>query len=161
MSLLLNPVDVFKAAIILEQRGVEFYADAAGQSEGQSKNLLLKLSEMEKGHAKRFSDLLKNVEAHDRPHVSTNDVEEEKAFLAALTSDRIITDEIKFNSDDSLETILLKAMQLEKNSVFFYSAVKETLQRKMNVADIDQLIAEEVRHFHALNQALQKIQGKN
>jgi rubrerythrin len=50
-------------------------------------------------------------------------------------------------------------MQLEKNSVFFYSAIKEILTQKMSREAVDKLIAEEVKHFRMLNAALNKLKS--
>lgn len=151
MSLLLRAIDVFKAAILLEQRGAKFYLEAAHHAEGKGKDLLTRLAKMEEGHVKKFTDLLK---AYDAKSAANSCSEDEKAFLEALTSDRIITRECVHKEGDDLETILEKAMLLEKNAVFFYSAVKDTLKEKMGIDGVNQIIVEEIGHFRMLNKAL-------
>ncbi|MGM0601117.1 MAG: ferritin family protein [Candidatus Rifleibacteriota bacterium] len=159
MSLLLNSVDVYKAAVLLEKRGAEFYRKSAEQTQGKSRDLLLRLSEMEKGHAEFFNKLLKEIEKKSRPDETPNADNDEKDFLEALTSGRIFTEDVFKSEGNDIEKILEKAMQIEKNSVFFYSAVKDSLRQGLALADIDRLIAEEVKHYYSLNRALTNLQN--
>ena len=89
MQLQLNAVDVFKAAVMLEERAARFYTTAAAKASGQPRQLLLQLSEMETGHARQFKlvleELAANVRASDEPEEGVDD------FLQALTGDRVIT----------------------------------------------------------------------
>jgi len=73
-----------------------------------------------------------------------------------LTGDRIFTPESEMEKRDDYGDILEKAITVEKNSVFFYTAVKDTLASKMDGADIDRLIREEIGHFQSLTDALQR-----
>jgi rubrerythrin len=152
MQLQLNAIDVFKAAIILEDRAAGFYASAAENASGQPRKLLLQLSEMEKGHAQQFSNLLSEL-AYSKSESEENE-EGNDDFLQALTSDRIITHECHILETDGYEAILEKAMLIEKNSVFFYTAVKEIMQAKMAAGAVEKIIQEEVTHFRMLNDAL-------
>jgi rubrerythrin len=161
MSLKLNSVDVYKAAVLLEKRGAEFYRKSAEHTQGKSRDLLLRLSEMEKGHAEFFNKLLKDIENKSRTTEAADTDDQEKDFLIALTSDRIFTEDVFKCEENNIEKILEKAMQIEKNSVFFYSAVKDSLQKGMAVADIDRLIAEEVKHYYSLNRALNNLQKQD
>jgi rubrerythrin len=158
MSIQLKPSELFKAATLLEQKGENFYRKAAGNSAGECQQLLLQLAEMEKVHAKIFSNFA-NEANFENEILSAEEKAEELSFLDALTNDRIITEELAVSGEDKLETIFLKAMQLEKNSVFFYSAIKEILTQKMSREAVDKLIAEEVKHFRMLNAALNKLKS--
>ncbi|MBU1109931.1 MAG: ferritin family protein [Candidatus Riflebacteria bacterium] len=153
MTIQLDACDVFKAAIMLEERGVGFYADAAVKFSGHARNLLMQLSEMEKGHAQIFRNILAGLAAVDVV-ADDSDGEESAAFLQALTSDRIITDACRPDENDSYDTVLEKAMLIEKNSVFFYTTVKEIVQGKMAVGAVEKILQEELTHFKMLNDAL-------
>jgi rubrerythrin len=158
MQLQLNAVDVFKAAVMLEERAARFYTGAAGKASGQPRQLLLQLSEMETGHARQFSlildELAATVRGSGEPEEGADD------FLQVLTGDRVITQDCQIEEGDGYETILEKAMQIEKNSVFFYTAVKETMQEKMAAGAVERIIQEEVAHFRMLSDALRSWRGQ-
>ncbi|MFZ5951407.1 MAG: ferritin family protein [Candidatus Rifleibacteriota bacterium] len=156
MNLKLNSLDVLRAAVILEEKGEKFYLDAAKEADNKAEKLLRQLAAMEKMHARNFSTMVKALEETTRNDVG-KDTDEEKAFLSCLTDDRIITEECAYKRGDSLETVIRKAMQLEKNSVFFYTALKDTLLKSMKIEAVDQLINEEVKHYRMLSQALNEL----
>lgn len=152
MTIALSVFDVLHAAIMLEDRGARFYAAAAVATAGEEQKLLMRLAEMEQGHALAFRDLLQ-VTAKNGLNDSAKIDSEAHDYLEALTSGRVITDDCTVCAGDDYGVILNKAMLIEKNSVFFYTAVKETLSEKMTIEKIDQLIAEEVGHFKMLSVA--------
>ncbi|MEW6713436.1 MAG: ferritin family protein, partial [Candidatus Riflebacteria bacterium] len=141
---------------ILEEKGEKFYLDAAKEADSKAEKLLRQLAAMEKMHAKNFNTMVKALEETAR-NDEVVDQTEEKAFLSSLTDDRIITEECAYRQGDSIETVIRKAMQLEKNSVFFYTALKETLLKSMKIEAVDQLINEEVKHFRMLGKALNEL----
>lgn len=154
MQISLDSFDVLNAAIMLEDRGSRFYADAAVLCGENQKKMLLRLAEMEQGHALTFRHLLSDLEK-TRSGARKQEVDpESRDYLEALTSDRIITNECRIDKADDYGQILAKAMLIEKNSVFFYTAVKDSLLQKMAAETIDHLIAEEIVHFQMLNNAL-------
>jgi rubrerythrin len=73
-----------------------------------------------------------------------------------MTSDRIITRECQVVAGDTYDVILEKAMLIEKNSVFFYTTVKEIMQSRMSAGAVDRIIHEEVSHFSMLSEALKE-----
>jgi len=155
MQIQLKATDVFKAAIMLEERASRFYADAAANFSGRAQKLLTQLSEMESGHARQFSGIL--AEIADKPTEPTGGGDPETDdFLQAMTSDRIITGECRVVAGDTYDIILEKAMLIEKNSVFFYTTVKDIMQGKMAAGAVERLIQEEVGHFKMLNDALKE-----
>ncbi len=156
MNLQLQPFELFKAATLLEQKGESFYRQAAQNASGQCQQMLLQLAEMEKMHAKIFLDFANETDFSEEV-LNSDEKAEELAFLYALTNDRIITEELAISSQDDLATVFRKAMQLEKNSVFFYSAIKDVLSQRMSREAVDRLIAEEVKHFRMLNNALNEL----
>lgn len=160
MQITLDSFDVLNAAVLLEERGARFYAEASANAAGAEKNLLMKLAEMETGHARHFVNILAEIEksSHTRKPEKEEDADD---FLQALTSDRIITSECQFEKGDTYPEILEKAMLIEKNTVFFYTAVKGILQEGMSAADVDRLIGEEVGHFKMLSDALAAWRQRN
>ncbi len=155
MQLTLDAFDVLNAAIMLEERGARFYSEAAAACSSDEKKLLMRLAEMEKGHAQTFRGLLEKAAKRTASRPPLSDPES-REYLEAMTSDRIITEGCAFAKGDDYGQILAKAMLIEKNSVFFYTAVKSSLSEKMSVEQIDHLISEEVGHFQMLSNAQAK-----
>jgi len=153
MQLVLKTADVLKASVLLEERGVKFYSEAAGKFKGDEKKLLLRLAEMEKGHASGFLKLLEAFENTSAPRDS-EDQAEARDYLSALTSDRIINEECVILGSDDFAGIMNKAMLIEKNSVFFYTAVKEAMADKPLEKQLQKIIDEELGHYKMLNNAL-------
>ncbi|MFZ2958754.1 MAG: 4Fe-4S dicluster domain-containing protein [Candidatus Ozemobacteraceae bacterium] len=116
MQLQLSAIDIFRAAVFLEESGAGFYTESAKEAVGECQKLLLRLASMELGHAKRFQSLLEELIQKAGTQTGESS-EEETAFVRALTSDRIITSECRLNPGDTQEAILEKAILLEKNSV--------------------------------------------
>lgn len=154
MQITLDSFDVLNAAIMLEDRGSRFYADAALLCENSQKKLLLRLAEMEQGHALTFRNLLLKLEKSSSGLRKSEIDSESRDYLEALTSDRIITKECRIDKADDYGQILARAILIEKNSVFFYTAVRDSLLQKMTAETIDHLIAEEIVHFQMLSNAL-------
>ena len=155
MQIQLNAGDVFKAAIMLEERAVKFYLAAAEAADGRVRTLLEKLADMERGHARQFSTLL--AEAVDSKLAAAESPDQDADdFLQVMTSDRIITRECQVVAGDTYDVILEKAMLIEKNSVFFYTTVKEIMQSRMSAGAVDRIIHEEVSHFSMLSEALKE-----
>jgi rubrerythrin len=159
MRISLNAFDIFDAAIMLEERGANFYASAAAGFSGEERALLARLAEMETGHADTFKKMKLQAEQNAVTRTPVTDAES-RAYLDALTSDRIFVNDCKPLAGDSYETILTKAMAIEKNSVFFYSAVKDLLEQKLDCQTVQHLVDEEIGHFQMLCRALAVWQQK-
>ncbi|MBL3540210.1 ferritin family protein [Aminivibrio sp.] len=152
MSVALSSADVFGAAILLEEKGARFYSEAATRFSGEGEKLLSGLASMEQVHALRFRKIQDGL-----PSAEPGEMTEEKDdYLRMLTGDRIFTPEAEMEKRDTYGDILEKAITVEKNSVFFYTAVKDTLAQKMDVEAVDLLIREEIGHFQSLTDALQR-----
>ena len=152
MSIVLSAADVFSAAILLEERGARFYSESAARFRGEEKKLLSGLASMERTHAERFRSILDGLSRFPGDEADADS----QAFLETLTEDRIFTQAVTPDEGDTFPGILEKAITVEKHSVFFYTAVKDTLASKMDGADIDRLIREEIGHFQSLTDALQR-----
>lgn len=150
MTAALTAADIFRAAVLLEERGARFYGDAALRFRGEEGKLFAGLASMELKHASRFRAILENLQPEGRDEPA----EDEKQYLEALTGGRIFTGGEEWAAEDGYEEILEKAISVEKNAVFFYTAVKDTLLGGMDAEAVDRLIREEVSHFESLSAAL-------
>lgn len=160
MGISLDAFDVFSASAALEDQGVVFYGKAASRASGDGRRLLEGLSAMERNHGERFRNILRSM-GRERPAGAGDPGEETDAYLGALTSDRIFTSLTNPLPEDSYGEILEKAILVEKNSVFFYTAVKETLESRMDSREVERLIQEELEHFRSLTEALRAWRARN
>lgn len=155
MQIQLNVTDVFNAAILLEKRAAEFYQANAELFAAERALLLTDLAKMELGHARQFEGFLAKLPDQLERAADPKDPEA-ISYLNAFTSDRIITRETEIDKRDSFEQILEKAMLMEKQSVFFYTGIKNIVASQIDAARIDLLINEELAHFRMLHDALLK-----
>ncbi|MGI6252234.1 MAG: ferritin family protein [Aminivibrio sp.] len=155
MNAALTAADIFRAAVLLEEKGARFYAQAASRFKGEESKLFAGLASMELNHAGQFRAILEEL----RPEEGNGPTEEKEQYLEALTGGRIFTESEDWEDENSYEDILEKAIAVERNAVFFYTAVKETLVREMDAEAVDRLIHEEVAHFEALSAVLRKRRG--
>ncbi len=155
MSAALTAADIFRAAVLLEEKGARFYAEAASKFKGEESKLFAGLASMELNHAGQFRTILEGLESPEGDGMT----EEKEQYLEALTGGRIFTESEDWRAGDGYREILEKAIAVERNAVFFYTAVRETLVRKMDAGAVDRLIHEEVAHFEALSAVLRKREG--
>ncbi|MDA8387874.1 MAG: ferritin family protein [Nitrospiraceae bacterium] len=155
-----NALEVFEMAEQVERNGSRFYDKAAAAAaDGGLKDMLLQLARMERDHIAIFS-AMKN-ELSGQPWADGFEQENEAVlYLRALTAGKIF--DARENPADlvekmSMRDILEKAIGLEKDSIVFYSGIKELVPAEFGKGRIDEIIREEMRHVRILSEGLLSI----
>jgi len=159
MGIKFNAGEVLDMAIKIEHNGAEFYATAAGNfKEEKAKKLLNKLAEWEKGHELTFKTMKADLADAEKQTTSFDPDNEVKLYLNAM-ADRNV-----FNVEDSpakaltgketLESILRKAIMMEKDSIVFYVGLKQLVPESLGHDKIDHIIHEEMGHIGYINDEL-------
>lgn len=142
--------EVFQIAMEMEETGQVFYeAAAAGCSNAKVAALFRRLAGQEVEHYKRFKKLRDALAARPASHALT---EEEMEFAQALVTDRMVPtpeDARRIAAEGSLGQALDMAINLEKDSVLFYSDILLAVDER-DAAAIRAIIAEEKRHAQDL-----------
>jgi rubrerythrin len=166
MSLTFNAEEIYETAALIERNGQEFYRKAAGfqQDEAGSK-LLLALAEMEVQHEQLFLDLLKSLPDKARKPQLWDPDDELDMYLKALADSHIFNTRQSpadlLTGQESLEDILVKAIQFEKDSVLFYNGLADMTPDRSGKDKVEQLAKEEMHHVNMLSSHLAAVRRAN
>lgn len=159
-----NANDVLEIAKQIERNGEAFYRTAAktlGQAEGGA--LLEELAAMEHSHLNTFqqiqdglSEWLKQPEVFD-----PND--EASLYLQAFADGCVFDLDAKpakfLETERGLDEILAKAIDLEKDSIAFYTGLREMVPADRGRSKVAQIILEEMSHVRLLAGKRKQLNG--
>lgn len=148
--------DIFDMAVRIEQNGAKFYRDAAESIDDQAhKDLLLELAGMEDDHEKTFKNMEADLKKEEKQSNVFDPDDMAGQYLKALADHRVFFEkELDFSS---MRTILKDAIAAEKDSIIFYTGMKEAVPGEKGKARIDKIIKEEMGHITRLTRELKKV----
>jgi len=147
----------------IERNGRAFYESAAKRMPRQdSAAVLLDLAKMEAEHEEVFAAMQKALESHAYQKTSYTPHDEAYEFLRA-TADKSVFDPQRgpgdvLGSGSDPAAILNVAIELEKDTVAFYEAIKPLIPEELRGEKIEAIIAQEVGHIMALTEQLAQIE---
>ena len=164
MQQLLTADEVFGIGVEIEKNGYAFYTAAAAGTAGSAiKKLLLELAEWESNHIEIFTTLRKMLPPESRDANLFDPADEISLYLKATADDHVF---IRNSNMEKLaascktpEEILSMAMTFEKDSVVFYSSVREAVSEAEGKSQIEELIHQELTHIGFLSRELQMIKA--
>ncbi len=164
MSIEFNADEIFEMAVQIERNGGRFYRLAAKDEENpDARRLMLELAAREDDHEKIFMSMKEEFSASEKVSKTFDPHGEAASYLRALADRRVFDLTIDptdfFNHPQSLENILQKAIDLEKDSIAFYLGMREMVPQKLGQDQIDHIIKEEMRHIVTLNKELSARRG--
>ena len=156
-----NIDEVFEIAEQIERNGVKFYRKASGSFDEDGKKMLLGLSEMEVEHEKLFSEMRKDY-AENKNLPEPFDPNGEAALYLRAIADGFV---FKFNEDpseklsgkESMEDILNIAIGLERDSIAFYTGIREAVPDELGKGKIKDILSEEMGHVRMLTKKLESL----
>ena len=162
MGIKFNAGEVLDMAIKIEHNGAEYYSTAANNfKDEKAKELLNKLAEWEKGHELTFKTMKADLADAEKQSMAFDPNDEVRLYLNAM-ADRNV-----FNVEDSpakaltgketLESVLRKAIMMEKDSIVFYLGLKELVPATLGHDKIDNIIHEELGHIGFINDELNSL----
>ena len=153
MSQELTANDIFEIAVKIEQNGALFYRDSAkAMEDNEHKQFLLKLAKMEENHIHVFSKLQKELIDDEATSLSFDSADENALYLKALADTQVFFGKKKPGND--FKEILISAIQAEKDSIAFYTGLKEIISKESGQLTIDAIIKEEMSHIRLLGAKL-------
>jgi rubrerythrin len=160
MSYLLDVKEILEFAVYIEDRGYEFYVGAMKKfSEPRATELFQYLADEEFKHGKVFKKLMEQsgaaaageqdpeYQAYMKEFVKAHQLGDKEAIQAKLA--RVV----------DLEGVLELAMDFEKDSIVFFSELKESFARG-NSAPVEKVIREEMGHLRKIFQMKLEMTGK-
>ncbi|MBD3239408.1 MAG: hypothetical protein GF331_02395 [Chitinivibrionales bacterium] len=144
--------DILALAIQIETNGIELYRRAAQNHRSDDEaQVLLSLATMEQDHRERFEQLRREVQHTDSARASSHRPSDYIVGLADAhggEGDPIVADTL--SGDETLEEIAHTAVELEEQSIRFYSDLAELFDSDTDRAVIAEIIDEERGHVLAL-----------
>jgi len=163
-SIEFNAFEAFEIAERIERNGARFYRRAAElfDDPGLAK-LFLELAGWEKGHEQLFADMRKQLfqqSSELRTFRPDDRLLPEAQAMAGLAVFGIKADpDEELTGKETRVEVLTKAVQKEKDSIVYYTGLKDFIPTRAGKDKIDDIITEEMRHIRILNQSLQQWQG--
>ena len=149
-----NAVEVFKIAEQIERDAAEFYRLAASKFQiGDINAFFFKLADWDLKHEEVFASMRSRLE-ETQPTIKVTDPEKCRA-MAALSEFAITSGTPKeLTASVTIRDVMEMALKKEKDSVTFYTGLKDFVADKTAVEQIDEIIAEERRHIELIKSKL-------
>ena len=158
-----NIDQILEMAEQIERNGVTFYRKTAETIDDQSiKDLLNELAGMEVDHEKIFHAMRDDLTAKEKESNIFDPEEEAVLYLRALADLRVFDQEAEsafkipegIAEKEKIEKIFREAVNREKESIVFYTGMKELVGEKQGRDKIDLIIKEEMKHIRLLTNRL-------
>ena len=159
MPIRFNADEVLRIAVLLEDNGAAFYAEAAELSScTPSKGMLLGLAEKEREHARMFTGMLRELSETEREPTAYDPFNEMEFYLedmakraGALAKNPPIAEK---GTCPTVQSILATALEKEQESITFYTCMRELVPPKLGRERISKIIQEEVGHVADLHREM-------
>jgi len=158
MDITFNAFEVFEIAEQIEHNGKKFYRKAAELfNEAPVRKMFLELVNWEARHQEVFRDMRKKL-YEQKGKVS--DFRPEGILSAPRVMAGLAVFGIKPDPSDELtgketvEDVLERAVEKEKDSIVYYTGLKDFVPGQAGKDKIDDIIKEELRHIRILNESL-------
>jgi rubrerythrin len=159
-----NADEIFAMGVQIEKNGFAFYSAAADNTEDPDlKQLFRQLAEWEQKHIALFEDLrlklpatAKATDVYDPDnmvHLYLKAVADNNVFVKGLTLD---PGSLVWTSPAK---VLTTALDFEKDSVVFFSSMKEVTMGRTGTVEVEKLVLEELKHIGYLTGEIRKLEG--
>lgn len=161
MDIEFNAFEVFEIAQKIERNGARFYRKAAGLFKDQQlKNMFSELANWETKHIEVFANMKKQLFEQSRelrsfkPDKNMLIDAQAMAGLAVFGIRPEPSDEL--TGKETLKNVLKRAIEKEKDSIVYYTGLKNFVPGRAGKHKIDDIIEEEMRHIRILIQSLEQ-----
>ena len=141
-----NADEIFEIAEQIERNGAKFYRSAAGNAEGDARELFTRLAEMEDDHVKIFAAMRAELTAADKVPAVFDPDDQTVLYLQAMADGKIFDVREEPSAEGPVEDVLDAAILREKDAVVFYSSMKSLVPRPEGKERLEAIIKEEIGH---------------
>jgi rubrerythrin len=161
MAISFNVDEIFEMAEQIEKNGTFFYREAARKTgDKATQKTFMDLAVMEDGHLKIFQEMRKQLDASDKEPTTFDPDNEAVLYLQAMASSHGIEGKkdrlTKLSGNETTREIFEIAVNAEKNSIVFYTALKE-LVSAAGREQVETIISEELGHLAVLKTQLAQL----
>lgn len=159
--MILNADEILGIAEQIERNGIVFYEKAAERFQGDEARTLQNLANMERNHERVFAGMRRELADADEGMKAFDPEGEAGRYLAAIADGQIFDlneDPLaRLGPQASIRDILELAVDMEKDSVVFYVAIKDAVPESLGEANIERIIQEEMDHIVLLSKTLSSL----
>lgn len=163
--MIFNAAEVFEIAEQIERNGQKFYRKAVQiVTDTEIKEFLESLAAMEDNHEVLFNNLKKEITGvpeSDFPDMDDQLSQYLKSYADGKVFDTSKSPDTQLSEHSSIDDIFDIAIDFERNSVIFFTLVKEMVPENLGKDKIDILIKEEIKHIAVLNNRLNQLHNSN
>ncbi|MBN1392250.1 MAG: ferritin family protein [Sedimentisphaerales bacterium] len=159
MSITFNADEIFEMAENIEGEAAKFYSEAVkAASDNKTKQLFIDLAKMEEKHLATFQEMRKGLGAGEKEETVFDPDNEAAMYLQTMAKGhgwegkKSLTESL--TGKEKMEDIFKIALEAERNSVVFYSGLKELVPPRAGRDKVEAIIKEELGHIAVLNQQL-------
>lgn len=162
MGIRFNADEIFEIAERIETNGANFYRRASEKfPDAKTKKILQDLAEMENHHKIIFAAMRNDLKDQEKKAVVFDPRNQTKEYLQAMADGRVFDigagTEKYLGVEKSPRDILKTALDFEKDSIAFYTGIRDMIPENLGRDKIDGIIHEEMYHITTLNAELKKI----
>ena len=159
MSFEFNADEILEMAQHIERNGARFYRRAAELvEEAAIRKLLEDLAAWEDGHERAFVTMRADLAAQEREPQVFDPEHEISMYLRAMADGHVFDARVDpadtLTGRESAEDILRMAIGQEKDSIVFYTGLKEMISQTAGKERIEAIIKEEMGHIGFLNREI-------
>jgi len=159
MATLFNADEVFAVAEQIERNGAKFYRKAGENFKApELQRKMNDLAAMELSHEKIFAAMRAELKGRALEPSAFDPEGRAQAYLQAFADGHVFDvkadPSAKLSGKESLKDVLLTAIGLEKDSVVFYTGIREVVPENLGRDKIDRIIREEMNHITMLSKEL-------
>jgi len=159
-----NADEILEMAEQIERNGAKFYRKAAQSAQADAGKLLNQLADMEQQHEKTFAQMRAELGGAQRRYATPDPDNQAAGYLQAVADGKVFdvsADPAEtLTGNESLKEILLTAISLEKESVVFYTGIKELVGEELGREKIEAIIGQEMGHITTLSEQLAAVKAQ-
>ena len=160
MAIRFSAAEMLQVAEQIEHNGVTFYQVAAEQVDNNDAHaLLLRLSNWEENHAALFAAMRAScLSAVEQAETAYDPYDEMLLYLRAFADGVVYTDDPRklFGTAKTIREILKIALERERDSIIFYTGMRQYVPQALGLDKLDHVIKEEFSHVVLLEKELAK-----
>jgi len=162
LGITFNADEILEIACHIERNGELFYRRGAERtSDPDTADMLLELADMESDHLATFGTMRDDLPQDWMVSTAFDPDAESARYLQAVADGQVFDLSADASqllaSNESIEDILNEAIQAEKESVVFYSAMRSMVPQRLGVEKVDAIIEEEIGHIRILTERLERL----
>jgi len=160
MGITLNADEIFEIAEQIERNGAKFYRRAA-EKVSAAQQELLELAAMEDDHEKNFAQMRKGLTSRQREQMVFDPDNQAALYLQAMASGHVfnLSQDLseQLAGKDTAEDILRMAIEAEKDSIAYYTGMKDCVPVRAGKEKVEAIIREEMGHIATLTEKLAEL----